>query len=281
MGMGGETFCAHPVQRNGCLFALTSSIRRDRVAYRVSEVRGSRTLRSRAFDVEGFTAVHGGFAVTEDLYAIFAPSLSLDTLKYACGGAMADCVSQDTKGTRLVVIDRFSCTSPQVLNLGSDVFVTHIANAYQSGKEIVIDAVASGSLASLRAGRNVRLVRFETKTGDVSTRVLHEGPVEFPATNMDVIGHTNRFVYACASPWGWIKHDVETGRTLTVSCCNGPHTEPVIVPTEEGCWLVGVAFHRSGKKLCVVDAQTMRTRCVYDARGVNALGLHGTWVSSL
>jgi len=230
--------------------------------------------------VEGFTAVHGGFAVTKDFYALFAPALSLDTWRFARGGAMADCVSQETTGTRLVVVDRYSRAAPEVLNLDSDVFVTHIANAYQSGRDLVIDAVTSGSLESLRAGRDVRLVRFETSAGAVSTRVLHTGPLEFPVMSPNEKGHPYRFVYACATPWGWIKQDVQTSQTWTVSCCNGPHTEPVVVTTEDGCWLVGVAFHRSGKKLCVVDAQTMLIRCVYDARDANALGLHGMWVSS-
>ena len=167
-------------------------------------------------------------------------------------------------------------------------FVTHAVNAYQTRTgHVVVDAMAASSLAHLKI-LNVGMRRFvvDVDARSCETSIVHHGPIEFPSIHPDHVGRVYRFAYAAVSPWGWCKMDVDTGETIVASCGDGPHAEPTFVPRagstdEDDGWIIGYVLSNRGKRLCIVDARTMKLCCELDASGANAMGLHGLFVPSI
>lgn len=138
LGFGGESVGSHPVKdpEKGHTALLMSTVCRDCVKYRIAEIDAKGTImHERFFSIDGFTAVHGGMALTRDYYIICAPSLALDLESYIRGKCpIADCVSQ-LEGAPIAIhlIPRRS-TARTATVLAAGCFVTHSVNAYQACK---------------------------------------------------------------------------------------------------------------------------------------------------
>ena len=130
-------------------------------------------------------------------------------------------------------------------------FVIHVANAFDDGDEVVVDAVMHpdpGLIESIRVpftepvGRAGRLVRFRLGArGRVTTEELSGAGMEFPTVRADRDGAAHRYVYAgrfekddrIAATSTLLKVDTLTGATsehdLGEGCVFG---EPIFVPRE-------------------------------------------------
>lgn len=291
LGLGGEAVGSHPVVdvASGRTVLLLSTVTPSRVKYRIAEIDDAGdVIRQRSLAIEGFTAVHGGMALTRDYYILFSPSLSLDLNKFFSGTvSVADCVGQRPgEPTAIHLIPRHPASSRVVTVQTTGCFVTHSVNAYQSRTgHVVVDVMASESLASLRK-LSVSMRRFviDAASRSFESVCISPGPMEFPAIHPGHAGLPYRFAYASAAPWGWVKLDVDTGESRVAACGDGPHAEPTFVPRpggkdEDDGWIMGYILASAGKRLCIVDAKSMQRCCEFDATGSNALGLHGCFVT--
>ena len=286
VGLGGEAVGSHPCfdTATTTTAVLLSTIARGHVNYRIAEIEKTAVVRESSFKVNGFTAVHGGLSVTRDYCVAFAPALRLDW-RACLGGSIpiADCVEHLPEPTAIHLVPRRG--APALTVRAERCFVTHTVNAYQTRTgHVVVDAMAADSLAQLKK-LNVEMRRFVVDTGAarVDSFCIRRGPIEFPSINPNHAGRPYAFAYASVSPWGWCKTNVDTGETLVATCGDGPHAEPTFVPrdaaaAEDDGWLVGYVLSPQGIRLCVVDARTMTLCCKLDARGANAMGLHGVFV---
>jgi all-trans-8'-apo-beta-carotenal 15,15'-oxygenase len=145
-------------------------------------------------------------------------------------------------------------------------FVIHVANAYDDGEDLVVDAVLHPSpdlVESIRipftdpAGPAGRLVRLRLRAGGVvTTESLADVGMEFPTIRPDLDGAEHRFVYAgrfddagTTKPTSiLLKVDARAGRIaqhdLGASCLFG---EPVFVPrpdarTEDDGWVLSLGY---------------------------------------
>ena len=287
LGLGGDAVCAHPRRDPATgttafmLFRHEPRGTRIRIA---SLPDGSfKPLHVREVLVPHFSIIHD-FGITRDYYVFFAATMVFDWFAFFCGASMADCSRQTTGSTKMYLVHRWHIRQrPEVLDAGH-VFSTHVVNAFQTARWVVADVVAMPRLLDPPRGMpDVRMMRFASRDGAVTSHVMCSHLTEFPTTAPAVQGLAYRFAYAASDPFGWTKIDTVSGMTWLCSCVSGPHAEPVFVPAPDGKneddgWLIGFAMDGDLALLCVADARTMTPTCVMQAPGVHAFTLHGCFI---
>jgi carotenoid cleavage dioxygenase len=120
-------------------------------------------------------------------------------------------------------------------------YVLHWMNAYEEGDEVVLDGYFQedpappalegfGRLGQMMAYLDEHSMkpklyrwRFNLKTGAVSEGLLDDRILEFGSFNQQIAGEKGRYLYSTTAKPGWflftgvVKHDLETGRSATLS----------------------------------------------------------------
>jgi beta,beta-carotene 9',10'-dioxygenase len=208
-------------------------------------------------------------------------------------------------GTRLVVMSRATGAIEQYE--ADPLFVFHTVNAFESGKDTILDALAYPSaeiMGALRVERLVEelpdlrpsLVRMVMRPGKARAEVetLSEAGFEFPSTNYRrVNGKDYRFVWGAADwpqPDGGyassiVKVDLRAEESKAFSDGDRVYGEPVFVgrpgatDEDDGVLLaVGASQQTETSTLRVIDARTMELLASAEVPRAIPLGFHGSFV---
>ena len=211
------------------------------------------------------------------------------------------------EGTRLVVMNR--ATGRVELHEAGPLFVFHTVNAFQQGKDTVLDVLAypNGEIMdALRVERMVEqlpdlrpsLVRMVMTPGKARAELetLSDTGFEFPSTNYRRVNGSNyRFAWGAADgpqPDGSyasaiVKLDLRTEKSSAFSDGDRIYGEPVFVARpgatdeDDGVLLsVGVSQRAETSALAVIDARTMELLASADVPSAISLGFHGSFVRS-
>lgn len=164
-------------------------------------------------------------------------------------------VWEPQRGTRFLVIERSS--GKIISQLVTDPFFSfHHANAYEDGKEIIVDLIASPGISSMRdvfpqassladeSDWERRLMRYHLSPdkNEISSEILLERHVEFPRLNDKFDGKSYRYLYMTISEdatqentnLGLCKIDLLTKKIMNWEQAGYCVVEPVFVPFPEG-----------------------------------------------
>lgn len=209
------------------------------------------------------------------------------------------------EGTRLIVMSRATGALEQYE--AEPLFVFHTVNAFEKGKDTILDVLAYPSaeiMDALRVDRMVErlpdlrpsLVRMVMSPGKARAELetLSDAGFEFPSTNYRrVNGHDYRFAWGAADgpqPDGGyasaiVKVDLQSGESRSFSDGDRIYGEPVFVArpgaTEEddGVLLsVGASQRGEASALSIIDAHTMELRASAQVPSAIPLGFHGSFV---
>lgn len=209
------------------------------------------------------------------------------------------------EGTRLVVMNRATGALQQYE--ADPMFVFHTVNAFEAGKDTIVDVLAYPSadiMEDLRVERMVErlpdlrpsLVRIVMRPGQTRAEleVLSDAGFEFPSTNYRrVNGKSYRFVWGAADgpladgsyTSSLVKVDLQSDRSRTFSDGDRVFGEPVFVArpgaTEEddGVLLsVGASQRGDTSALAVIDARTMTLLASAEVPSSIPLGFHGSFL---
>jgi beta,beta-carotene 9',10'-dioxygenase len=211
------------------------------------------------------------------------------------------------EGTRLVVMNR--ATGALAQYEADPLFVFHTVNAFEAGKDTVLDVLAYPNaeiMSALRVDRMVErlpdlrpsLVRMIMSPGKTRAEVetLSDGGFEFPSTNYRrVNGRDYRFVWGAADgpqPDGSyassiVKFDLQTKQSRAFGDGDRIYGEPVFVARpgatdeDDGVLLsVGTSQRAETSALAVIDARTMDLLASAEVPSAIPLGFHGSFVSA-
>jgi beta,beta-carotene 9',10'-dioxygenase len=209
------------------------------------------------------------------------------------------------EGTWLVVMNR--ATGAIELHEADPLFVFHTVNAFEVGKDTVLDVLAYPSaeiVDALRVERMVEqlpdlrpsLVRMVMRPGKARAELetLSEAGFEFPSTNYRrVNGGDYRFVWGAADgpqsdgsyASSLVKVDLRTEKSSTFSDGDRIYGEPVFVARpggtdeDDGVLLsVGASQRSDTSALAVIDARTMELLACAEVPSAIPLGFHGSFV---
>jgi len=209
------------------------------------------------------------------------------------------------EGTRLVVMNRATGALEQ--HEADPLFVFHTVNAFETGKDTVLDVLAYPNaeiMDALRVDRMVErlpdlrpsLVRMIMRLGKAHAELetLSDAGFEFPSTNYRrVNGRDYRFVWGAADgpqPDGSyassiVKVDLHSEKARTFSDGDRVYGEPVFVARpgardeDDGVLLsVGASQRADTSALAVIDARTMELLASAEVPSAIPLGFHGSFV---
>ena len=178
-------------------------------------------------------------------------------------------------------------------------YVFHPLNAYDDADgNVVLDAVRHPKMfASKKLGPDEGkpvLARWtlDPRTGRSSEFTISDRLQEFPRQNEELFGKYNRYGYAVGSgenraPDALMKHDLETGETLTHERDGVRHLEGVFIPregaaAEDDGWIMAYAYDGAtdSGEVVVIDAQDFTAPPVARVELPQRVpfGFHGNWV---
>ena len=192
-------------------------------------------------------------------------------------------------------------------------YVLHWLNAYEEGDEVIMDGYFQEDPSPppiAEAGEHGHLMayldehsfksrlhrwRFNLKDGTTTEEQLDDRIVEFGMINQQYSGRKYRYVYSTFAKPGWflfcgfIKHDLETGESETVTLDDGryaseaPFAPRVNSQSEDDGYLVSfIMDENSGTSECIlIDAQNFEAGPVCRIKLPHKIcsGTHSTWVS--
>lgn len=176
-------------------------------------------------------------------------------------------------------------------------YVFHVANAYESGDSIVLQAVRYPELWRENGGFEASAVLWswtiDLKSGTVTERQLDDRAVEFPRIDDRLAGLPARYAVSVGDA-KLVRYDLETGDAVehafgTASSPGGPG-EAVFVPSSSGPadetngWYLGYVYDpaRDGSDLVILDAADFAADPVARIRLPRRVpyGFHGNWISA-
>jgi carotenoid cleavage dioxygenase len=197
----------------------------------------------------------------------------------------------DDYGARFGVMRRDDPTVPIRWFDIDPCYVFHVANAYESGNSIVLQAVRYPELWRDNGGFDADGVLWEwcidLSAGTVAERQLDDAGVEFPRIDDRLAGLKARYSVAVGSH-GWIRYDLTAGGAVRHDLGSGGPGEAVFVPgsgaaDESNGWYLGYVYdpERDGSDLVILDA------CDFAGKPVAKIalpqrvpyGFHGNWIS--
>jgi len=303
-----EGFGAHPHAARGALYNLGT--RYGAVTeLDVFELRDDRAARITTIQLAGASMGHD-FAVTDRHLIVFAPPLRLNQRELARGlTSYSEALEWvPALGTEVVIVPLDELGA--VTRFTVDPFYQwHFANAFERGREIVVDFVryqdfsSNAWFATLTTGRpspDVRQGTLARATIDPQARTLRCEPygdtaAEYPRVAPVVETRPHRFVYltshsspaaAVSGPQDRITRiDVERGAQLDLSLGRDHYpSEPIFVargPAEDDGWLLSLVYDASthASYVAVLDAAQLDAgpiaRAWFDHHV--PLTLHGMW----
>ncbi|WP_059016241.1 carotenoid oxygenase family protein [Mycobacterium sp. M26] len=176
-------------------------------------------------------------------------------------------------------------------------YVFHVANAYESGDSIVLQAVRYPELWRENGGFEASAVLWswtiDLKSGTVTERQLDDRAVEFPRIDDRLAGLPARYAVSVGDA-KLVRYDLETGDAVehafgTASSPGGPG-EAVFVPSSSGPadetngWYLGYVYDpaRDGSDLVILDAADFAADPVARIRLPRRVpyGFHGNWIEA-
>jgi carotenoid cleavage dioxygenase-like enzyme len=263
------------------------------VTYHRADASGDLTI-NRAIDVKANTMMHD-FALTAR-HVIFMDLPIVFNLDVALRGERDMPYRwDDSYGARFGVLDRDDHFGAMRWFEIDPCYVFHVANAYDDGNSIVLQAVRYPELWRHNSGFEVDGVMWrwtiDLVTGTVEERQLDDRPVEFPRIDDRLAGLPARYGVAVGDG-SLLQYDLETGAAqehqFGDDTNRGEPGEAVFVPAdstvdERAGWYLTYVYDpaREGSDLVILDASDVTAEPVARVRLPQRVphGFHGNWVT--
>lgn len=176
-------------------------------------------------------------------------------------------------------------------------YVFHVANAYDDGNSIVLQAVRYRELWRNDGGFDADGVLWnwviDLRTGTVTERQLDDRPVEFPRIDDRLAGLPARYAVSVGET-ELIRYDLSTGSAVEHRFGSVPSPgrpgEAVFVPSTSGAadessgWYLGYVYDpvRNGSDLVIIDASDFSGAPVARIALPQSVpyGFHGNWIQA-
>ncbi|RDH75786.1 9-cis-epoxycarotenoid dioxygenase [Mycolicibacterium moriokaense] len=265
------------------------------VTYHRADASGELTV-NRPLDVPALTMMHD-FAMTAD-HVVFMDLPVVFDLEVATSGKRDMPYRwDDNYGARLGVLRR---DDPFGTVRWFDIdpcYVFHVANAYDDGNSIVLQAVRYPQMWRGTSGFETDGVLWkwtiDLTTGRVAERQLDDRPIEFPRIDDRLAGLPARYTVSVGDS-GLLRYDLDTGDAVehrfgTASSAGKPG-EAVFVPSTDGRagegngWYLGYVYDpsRDGSDLVIIDASDFAGEPVARIQLPQRVpfGFHGNWIAA-
>jgi len=261
------------------------------VTYHRADAHGELTI-NRPLDVKALTMMHD-FAITAE-HIIFMDLPVVFNLDIAFKGERDMPYRWDDEyGARLGVLRRDDPFG-QVRWFEIDpCYVFHVANAFDSGNSIVLQAVRYPELWRHNSGFDTEGVLWswtiDLERGTVAEQQLDDRSVEFPRIDDRLAGLPARYAVSVGTNT-LVRYDLNTGGAVEHNFGAGGPGEAVFVPSangpaaEDNGWYLGYLYdpERDGSDLVILDAADFSgkvvTRILLPQRV--PYGFHGNWISA-
>jgi carotenoid cleavage dioxygenase-like enzyme len=264
------------------------------VTYHRADGNGELTI-NRPLDVKAHTMMHD-FALTAE-HVIFMDLPIVFNLDVAIKGE-GDMPYRwsDEYGARFGVMRRDDPFGPVRWFDIDPCYVFHIANAYDDGQKIVLQAVRYPELWRDSGASDEAAVLWswtiDLATGKVSERQLDDRSVEFPRIDDRLTGLPARYAVSVGTN-KLVRYDLTTGSAVehrfgTAESPGGPG-ETVFVPSTSGPadesigWYIGYVYNpaRDGSDLVIIDASDFAAQPVARIKLPHRVpyGFHGNWIA--
>jgi carotenoid cleavage dioxygenase len=265
------------------------------VTYHRADANGELTI-NRPLDTKAHTMMHD-FALTAE-HVIFMDLPIVFNLDVALKGE-GDMPYRwsDEHGARFGVMRRDDPFGPIRWFDIDPCYVFHVANAYDDGNSIVLQAVRYPELWRHGSGFDADGVLWawtiDLQTGKVSERQLDDRAVEFPRIDDRLATLPARYAVSVGDA-RLVRYDLTTGAAVehafgTADSPGGPG-EAVFVPSTSGPadegrgWYLGYVYDpaRDGSDLVIIDASDFAAPPVARIKLPHRVpyGFHGNWISS-
>jgi carotenoid cleavage dioxygenase len=262
------------------------------VTYHRVDASGELTV-NRPVDVKALTMMHD-FALTAE-HVIFMDLPIVFNMELAGSGDMPY-RWDDAYGARLGVMRRDDPFGPIRWFEIDPCYVFHVANAYDSGDSIVLQAARYPELWRHSGGFDADAVMWtwtiDLAKGTVSEQQLDDRTVEFPRIDDRLAGLPARYAVSVGSD-RLIRHDLTTGSAVEhsfgPSATPGVPGEAVFVPStgpadESAGYYLGYVYNpaRNGSDLVILDATDFAGDPVATITLPHRVpfGFHGNWIGA-
>ncbi len=265
------------------------------VTYHRADANGELTI-NRPLDVPALTMMHD-FALTAD-HVVFMDLPIVFNLDIAMKRE-ADMPYRwdDNYGARLGVLRRDDPFGEVRWFDIDPCYVFHVANAYDDGNAIVLQAVRYPELWRDTSGFETDGVLWswtiDLQTGTVTERQLDDRAVEFPRIDDRLAGLPARYAVSVGEN-ELVRYDLTTGSAVEhrfgTAKSPGKPGEAVFVPSTSGPadegngWYLGYVYDpaRDGSDLVIVDASDFAAEPVARIKLPHRVpfGFHGNWISA-
>lgn len=263
------------------------------VTYHRADADGTLSV-NRGLDVPALTMMHD-FALTPN-YAVFMDLPIVFDLDIAMRGT-GDMPYRwkDDYGARLGLLRRDDPFG-EVRWVDIDpCYVFHVANAYENGQSLVLQAVRYPELWRDNGGFDAEGVLWtwtvDLATGKVTESQLDDRSVEFPRIDDRLATKPARYAVSVGNR-SWVRYDLTTGDAVEHRFpASGPGNpgEAVFVPSTEGVadessgWYLGYVYdaERDGSDLVILDASDFAGGPVATIHLPQRVpyGFHGNWIA--
>lgn len=292
-----DSMTAHPKicpTTNELHFFGYGNIFEPHVTYHRADANGELTV-NRPLEVKALTMMHD-FALTAD-HVVFMDLPIVFNLDIALKGE-SDMPYRwdDNYGARLGVMRRDDPFGPVRWFEIDPCYVFHVANAFDDGNSIVLQAVRYPELWRHSGGFDANGVLWswtiDLESGIVRERQLDERSVEFPRIDDRLASLHARYAVAVGAN-KLVRYDLASGSAVehafgTAAAPGGPG-EAVFVPSASGPadessgWYIGYVYDpaRDGSDLVIIDASDFAGKPVARIKLPQRVpyGFHGNWIS--
>ncbi|WP_102145454.1 carotenoid oxygenase family protein [Mycobacterium hubeiense] len=260
------------------------------VTYHRADANGELTI-NRPLDVKALTMMHD-FAMTAD-HVVFMDLPVVFNLDVALrGDGDMPYRWDDDYGARFGVLRRDDPFGDIRWFDIDPCYVFHVANAYDEGNSIVLQAVRYPELWRDSGGFDADGVLWswtiDLQSATVTERQLDDRGVEFPRIDDRLAGLSARYAVSVAGS-SLLRYDLGTGQAVEHSFGTGGPGEAVFVPStagpadESNGWYLGYLYdpQRDGSDLVILDASDFAGEPVAKIKLPQRVpyGFHGNWIS--
>jgi carotenoid cleavage dioxygenase-like enzyme len=264
------------------------------VTYHRADANGELTI-NRPLDVKAHTMMHD-FALTAEHVVFMDLPIVFNVDVAMKGDGDMPYRWDDNYGARLGVLRRDDPYGEVRWFEIDPCYVFHVANAYDSGNSIVLQAVRYPELWRDTGGFETDAVLWtwtiDLQTGTVTERQLDDRAVEFPRIDDRLATLPARYAVSVGDAC-LVRYDLTTGDAVehgfgTAESPGGPG-EAVFVPSTSGPadessgWYIGYVYDpvRDGSDLVIIDASDFAAQPVARIKLPQRVpfGFHGNWIA--
>jgi carotenoid cleavage dioxygenase-like enzyme len=265
------------------------------VTYHRADANGELTV-NRPLDVPALTMMHdfaltAGHVIFMDLPIVFDPDIAMT------GKRDMPYRWDDNYGARLGVLRRDDPFGEVVWFDIDPCYVFHVANAYDDGNSIVLQAIRYPELWRGTSGFETDAALWswtiDLGTGTVAERQLDDRPVEFPRIDDRLAGLPARYAVSVGENQ-LVRYDLTSGSAVEhrfgTEQAPGRPGEAVFVPSTTGPadegngWYLGYVYDpaRDGSDLVIIDAADFAGDPVARIKLPHRVpfGFHGNWIGA-